>query len=157
VTRPDFRLFRAAWALGLALSLLHAASCAVYREESPPFVLGKPRCAIGGDQGPFLLAGIEFDFYNLDDREVSGMEVSAMVYERETSENPFIGSNKIRASLEGSVPARAKARLAIPLDEYICAIPGEPYIIDFFYVSRVAYSDGTSWSDPLGTYYTGSE
>ena len=63
-----------------ALSLLAAVaalpalalfgSCSLECRESPPYIVGKPRCVIGEKSGCYLVAGIEFDFYNTDDREL---------------------------------------------------------------------------------------
>ncbi len=150
-----------------ALSLLAAVaalpalalfgSCSLECRESPPYIVGKPRCVIGEKSGCYLVAGIEFDFYNTDDRELRSLSVAALVYDRETRDNPLIGSNRIAATLTDSLPGGSKAALAIALDPYLCEIPAAPYIVDFFTVTRVEYADGTSWTDPFGLYHAGSE
>lgn len=142
-----------------ALMLAVLVGC-VLPEDSPtppPYVIGKPSCVVGEREGCYLVAGIEFDFFNVAETDITSLDISAMVYDRDTRKNPFIGSNRVLASLTGGITAKTKVTLAIPLDAYIYVAPTDPYIIDFFYVSRIDYSDGTSWFDSDGTYYTGSE
>jgi hypothetical protein len=77
-----------------------------------------------------------------------------MVFDAETSKNPLIGSNIITASFSGNIPSGVKKDLIISLDPYIYVAPEKPYLVDFFYVSRIAYTDGTVWEDRNGIYYT---
>ncbi len=145
----------AAFLLSLAVGLL--ASCDLQPDSFPPFVLGKPECVIGERPGYYLVAGIEFEFANTSGKSIRSLSVSAMVYDRETESNPFVGSNRIEGLFAGDIPGKSKIDAAIPLDSYIYVAPSEPYIVDFFYVSAIEYSDGTSWADPNGAYCTGSE
>lgn len=139
------------------IAALPFSSCSLEPVSAPPYVIGKPVCVIGEKTDCYLAAGIEFDFYNIDSRDISSFSVSAMVYDRDTGENPFIGSNRVTADFSGLLSGNSKASFAVSLDPYMYAVPASPYVIDFFYVTRIEYADGSSWTDENGIYHTGSE
>jgi hypothetical protein len=134
--------------------VLALASCALTADSAPPYVISKPFSRSGEKSGHFVFAGIEFTFLNTGSKTISNITVSCMVFDAETSKNPFIGSNIITASFNGDIPAGGKTDLNISLDQYIYAAPEKPYLIDFFYVSRIGYTDGSVWEDRNGIYYT---
>lgn len=43
-------------------------------------------------------------------------------------------------------------RRIINLDEYLSSVPEEPYLTDYFYASKIVYSDGSVMEDPFGRY-----
>ncbi len=79
-----------------------------------------------------------------------------MVYDAETEENPFMGSNIIKASFSGTIPGKGIKECAVSLDQYLYVVPDDPYLIDFFYVSEINYENGDQWTDKNGTYHTRS-
>jgi hypothetical protein len=79
-----------------------------------------------------------------------------MVYDAETKRSPFIGSNTIKVTHNGTVAPGEKILFITSLDPYTHIAPSKPYIIDFFYISRIEYSDGSAWEDKYGVYHTGS-
>lgn len=155
------RAFPAIRALAFALCALACVevlcSCAVSPVEPPPFVVSKPVCVLGGSGNLYRICGVEFEFFNTGEKEVESLSVSCMVYDRGTGENPFIGTNLVGAEFEGAIPPRSGVSLAVSLDSYLFAIPSAPYIIDFFRVAKIVYSDGSAWEDPQGIFSTGSE
>lgn len=132
------------------------SSCAM-ESLGAPFVIGKPRCDVGEKSGCYLVAGIEFDLYNTDSRDIRSFSVSAMVYDRETGQNPFIGNNRVTATFTGILSGNSKGSFSVSLDPFLHSVPSEPFIVDFFYVSGIDYADGTRWTDENGLYHTGSE
>jgi hypothetical protein len=135
-------------------SFLALASCELTADSAPPYVISRPVSYCGEKTGYYSFAGIEFTFLNTGGKTVSDVSVSCMVFDPETSGNPFIGSNIITASFNGSIPAGEKTGLIISLDRYLYAAPEKPYLVDFFYVSRIGYTDGSVWEDRNGVYYT---
>jgi hypothetical protein len=130
-------------------------SC-VSESEPPPFVIGKPVCIIAAKPGYYAFGGIEFEFLNISDKKISGMNISFMVYDADTRRNPFIGSNLIKLRFGGDIAPHESKKLIISLDNYMYAAPVKPYIIDFFYIAEINYADGSRWEDTAGVYYTNS-
>jgi hypothetical protein len=142
------------WIIGVC-SVLILASCKLIADSAPPYVVSKPGSYCVEKSGYYVFAGIEFSFLNTSEKAVTDITVSCMVFEPETLRNPLIGSNIIKTSFAGYIPGGRKKDLIISLDPYIYAAPEKPYIIDFFYIARIVYDDGSSWEDPNGIYYTG--
>jgi hypothetical protein len=125
-------------------------------KEAPPFVIGKPVSVAGEREGYYKYAGVEFTCHNKNTKTMSVISVSFMVYDAETSKTPFIGSNIIKADFEGELAGDEEKLFIISLDTYIYTAPDKPYLIDFFYISRVEFVDGSVWEDPYGAYHTRS-
>jgi len=139
----------------LILSALFSG-CEVLDADDPPYVITKPESVAGAQSGYFEFAGINFDFYNKCNKDIRRIIVSFIVYDSETETNPLIGSNVITVNYDGYISAGERKSLVISLDQYIYTAPEDPFLIDFFYVKEIVYTDGSSWSDPTGTYYTRS-
>jgi hypothetical protein len=74
-----------------------------------------------------------------------------MLYDSEGN-NPFVGSNNVVERVDGNVPSGASTAVLIPMDDYLTIVPDEPYKIDFMYVRKIEYADGSEWTDPFGMY-----
>lgn len=132
-------------------------SCESEQTSSPPYVIGSLHCNLGERKNYYLIAGIEFDFWNISQKDVTEIETSGIVFDRDTETNPFVGTNIISSVFSGQIPANTKHTLILPLDQYIYQVPLKPYIIDYFYIKKISYADGSIWTDYSGAYYTRSE
>ena len=120
--------------------------------EPPPFVITRPVCEIDERPGYYRYAGIAFNFMNTSSQIMDEITVSFIIYDSITNENPFIGSNRFMIKkLELLLPNENK-EILISLDKYIYLAPQEPYLIDFFYVSKIHFTDDTAWEDLYGLY-----
>ncbi len=138
------------------LTMLISASCSLSSNETPPYAISVPVCVLGSRPPYYELAGIEFGFINTADKTIVSISFSCRLYDAETEDNPFIGSNQVNVTMPEQVAAGAKAAIIINLDPYIYIAPLEPYIIDFFYVTQITYADGSVWEDKYGTYTVSS-
>lgn len=132
-------------------------SCESEKTSSPPYVIGPLHCSLGERKSYYLVAGLEFDFWNISQKDIVEIETSGVVFDRDTEANPFVGTNVISSVFSGRIPANTKHTLILPLDQYIYHVPVKPYIIDYFYIKKILYSDGSIWVDCSGAYYTRSE
>jgi hypothetical protein len=135
-------------------SVLIVVSCKLTADSSPPYVITKPVSYCAERAGYYLYAGVEFTFLNTASKTVSDVAVSFMVFDRETQRTPFIGSNIIKTSFSGAIAGGQAKDFIISLDPYVYVAPEEPYLIDFFYISRIKYDDGSAWEDRNGIYHT---
>jgi hypothetical protein len=136
--------------------LLFIFSCADIQGDPPPFVISKPKCLIENKPGYFAFAGIEFDFLNKKEKTVSNIYVSFILYDADTKTNPLIGSNIIKMSFDGMVKSKERQKFFISLDSYVYTIPDKAYLIDFFYIAKIVYEDGSQWEDTNGIYFAKS-
>jgi hypothetical protein len=141
--------------LWLAVLCALFTSCAP--QSAPPYVITQPVCVAGERPGFYRYAGIELYISNTSDIAISELTVSFALFDAETGKNPFAGSNKFSLTLRGTVMPYDKKELIIPLDDYLYLAPRRPFIIDFFYIAKIEYADGSVWTDNHGIYHTGSQ
>lgn len=138
-------------------TLLSVMSCSFFEKpEIAPYVISKLECKMGMLEGYYSFGCVQFDFFNASNKDVSEILVSCIVYDTKTKKNPFIGTNFLKNSFSGNIIRQENKTLILSLDQYIFVVPDEPYLIDFFSISKIIYIDGTSWEDKNGFYFTRS-
>jgi hypothetical protein len=120
--------------------------------DLPPFVITKPVMEITERPYQYFYAGIAFNFLNNSDAYVDRIIVSFMLFDAKTQGSPFTGNNKFEIAKHDMVFPGENKEMFISLDRYIYTAPSEPYVIDFFYVSEIHYTDGGTWEDRQGKY-----
>ena len=120
--------------------------------EAPPFVITKPVCETQERHGYYNYAGIVFKFMNTSNKIIDEITVSFMLYDSITRESPFIGSNKFTITKLDLLLPNDNKEIFISLDQYIYVAPQSPYLIDFFYISKIHFSDDSVWEDKYGVY-----
>jgi hypothetical protein len=135
-----------------AITAFTSLSCTLDAWENSPYVVSGLKSSIGTREGYYLCAGLEFTFLNASEKAVTEMEMSCALYEADTRKNPFTGSNLVRERFSGNIPSGESRLLMVSLDPYIHTVPGKPYMVDCFTITRIRYSDGSSWEDPVGAF-----
>ena len=120
--------------------------------EVPPFVITKPVVEIAERINYFKCAGIVFKFLNNSEEPVDKITVSFMLFDTKTQASPFTGSNVFEIEKWGFVASGENKEICISLDNFIYVAPNEPYLIDFFYISEILYTDGSAWQDRHGRF-----
>jgi len=121
-------------------------------EEAPPFVITRPVFEINSRLNYFNYAGLVFYFLNSSQENVDGITLSFMLFDAETQASPFFGSNKFEITKYVLVLPNENKEVIISLDSIIYIAPEKPYLIDFFYISEIHYTDGGVWQDKYGKY-----
>jgi len=119
---------------------------------APPFVITKPVMEITERVNHYFYAGIAFGFLNNSDEYIDRITVSFMLFDAKTQGSPFIGNNRFEITKHEMVFPGENREVFISLDRYIYTAPSEPYLIDFFYVSEIHYTNGGRWEDKQGKY-----
>jgi hypothetical protein len=120
--------------------------------EMPPFVVSKPSVEIIERANYFNYAGMVFKFMNNAEETADSITFTFMLFDHETGNNPFIGSNKFEIKKWDFVVPDENKEMIVSLDHFIYSAPTEPYIIDFFYISEIHYIDDSIWEDKYGKY-----
>lgn len=124
--------------------------------ECPPVIVSDPAGQLPSAVSSFQFAGMTFVCNNTSAKRIRSLEVSFIAYTSKAGGNPFYGSNVITALVTADIPSDSSATCEISLDEHLACIPGKPLFIDCFHVTKVAFEDGSEWTDPYGFYYMGS-
>ena len=138
-----------------ALMVLLFSSCNILLRKLPPYIITKPFCEISGNSSNYSYAGIKFNFHNKGEKTISRITVSFALFDAKTKNNPFTGSNVFEITKSELIMPDAHTSVVLTLDPYIYAAPAEPYLIDYFYISEIRYTDGSVWNDKYGIYNQG--
>ncbi len=142
-------------ALLLFFPIFASTMSACLHTDGIPYAITEPECKIGKVQGVYEFAGVHFMFYNNSNKTVQNLKFICAVFDSSGEESPFVGSNIISATHKEPVLASDAREITLSLDQYIHQLPLEPYIIDFFYVTKIEYDDGSVWTDPYGAWMPG--
>jgi len=120
--------------------------------ETPPFVITRPVIEITERQNYFTYAGLVFNFLNTAEENVDRITVSFMLFDAKSQASPFVGSNKFEITKFDIVVPNENKEIIFSLDRFVYIAPTEPYLVDFFYISEVHYTNGLAWQDKYGKY-----
>ncbi|MDR1803603.1 MAG: hypothetical protein LBQ94_08355 [Treponema sp.] len=121
-------------------------------QDMPPFVITKPVMEISERPYQYNYAGIAFKLLNKSGENIDRITVSFMLFDAKTQASPFIGNNRFEIAKSDMVYPGENKQIFISLDLYIYTAPTEPYLIDFFYISEIRYTNGGIWEDKNGKY-----
>ena len=109
----------------------------------------KGEVSVGADAAFYEYAGIALIFYNASGRAIR--KFFAVVFlSGSDEESPFTEGNCIVLEYDENIAPYAVVNAEFSLDDYISEMPDEAYCIDFLYVSKIEYDDGSVWEDPYG-------
>ena len=121
-------------------------------QDLPPFVITRPVMEINERSNHYTYAGIAFRFLNNSGEHIERLTVSFMLFDAKTMGSPFIGNNRFEIIKWEMIFPGENREVFISLDPFIYTAPTEPYLIDFFYVSEIHYTNGDNWEDKQGKY-----
>lgn len=135
----------------ITLVITVICSCASITGSNCPYVIDNPRIELGKRKNVCNFAGAYFTFCNTSEKTVKDFSVSFLVFD-EDGESPLVGSNRIESEHTIRVDSNQCVEISVGLDKYFQTISESNYIIDYFYVKKINYTDGSFWSDMFGSY-----
>lgn len=99
----------------------------------------------------YEIAGVDFTFLNKADKGVKAFTLMFFMYD-EDGDPPGIGNNGVSLEILVDIEKGAREDDIVSLDQFLYEIPDIPYQLDYVYVSRIVYDDGSEWRDPFGMY-----
>jgi len=122
------------------------------KEGVPAFTIENMLYKKNGEKGEGLPSGLYFDFSNKSDKKIIFMESKLNAFDLQTGAPAFAGRGTISSNFDIPIKAQESKELCIPLDNYIKSSMDMELYIDSFFISRIIYSDGSSWQDLFGAY-----
>jgi len=97
----------------------------------------------------YELMGLDFQIKNNESKTIKELTLVFYVF-NEDGEPSFGVKNNIVLKLKCEIPEGTLLDDCIPLDKYVYNLDSENYEIDYLYVSKIVYEDGSVWLDPFG-------
>lgn len=127
---------------------LCSCCCSLYGKEKTPYV-SNGDFLLAADTSKYQIAGLNLYFFNKSEKPV--VSFTAVFYLFDEDGEPInTGKSNIAVSVQSEVEPMSAFEEEISLDKYFVTVPEEAYTVDFFYISKIIYADGTTWKDPFG-------
>lgn len=126
--------------------LFSILSCSQLYTAVPYLISGEMRI---NEEGKKEMSSFAFKFKNCSEKDVFSFTVSFFLFDEDG--NPVMnGSPKISCIIREDILSGDTLDSSYSLDDFLNFIPENPYKVEYLYVSKIIYSDGTEWSDTLG-------
>ena len=124
---------------------------------------GRKICGISAAPVPYSITGnilqlstienekyfISGTFQNSSQKDISSFTMVFYVFD-EDGASPLYARNNVVMKIDARIPADTKYDFTLNIDKYFYENSDGDYESEYLYVSKIAYDDGSEWSDPLG-------
>ena len=132
----------------LNLFLIFFTSCNLFANEKIPY--GIEGNILTEDSEIYEYMGLELKVQNKSDVKIKGITIVFFLFDEDGEPTSNI-KNNIVLNIGCDVPANGTLEDCISLDKYVYVFEDMLYSIDYLYISKIFYADGTTWSDPFGS------
>ena len=123
-------------------------SCSSFSLESLPYVLNGE--FVMEDNSPdYSICGVDFTLLNKSQKEIKGMNVIFYLFDQD-GEPAAECQNKISVQIEKKISPGETACFCMSLDSFMNFVPENFLVVDYLYIARIVYEDGSVWDDPYG-------
>ena len=143
--RKSLIMFRSALML---VSLCFFTNCKTYSLDSIPYVITGD-FVMEDNSSDYSICGVDFFILNKTEKEIKNINVVLFLFDQD-GEPAYECCNKVSAKIEKSISSGESCTFCMSLDKFMNAIPSDPLIVDYLYLSRIEYQDGSLWEDPYG-------
>lgn len=132
----------------LIMILFFVMSCQAFTLDSVPYVMSGNFVMEEGSSD-YSICGVDFFLLNKSDKEIKKINVVFFLFDQD-GEPAYECQSKISAEIDKSIDGGDECSFCMSLDRFMNSIPSEPLMVDYLYLSRIEYEDGSSWEDPYG-------
>lgn len=143
------QLNKTLFSLLISFLICNGLSCSNFSTKTAPYLISGQM--VTEDSRDYEMAGFDFSFFNKSEKTVSSFTLVFYLFD-EDGNPPISGKNSITLQVKETVGPLEKLEMCASIDKYLTYVPSEPFTADFIYVSKIAYTDGSQWSDPYGLY-----
>ena len=122
--------------------------CKGYSLDSIPYVVSAD-FVMEDDSPDYTICGVDFYFINKSDKEIKKINIVFYLFDQDGEPANECRSN-ISIEFELSIMPQEESRFCLSLDSFMNAIPETPLFIDYLYLAKIEYEDGSVWEDPFG-------
>ena len=101
------------------------------------------------DSSDYEICGAELKFYNRSEKKVTEFEVVFYLFDSD-GEPAQECWNQLSFDIEKIIDAEDSFEICLSLDSYMASVPQSQLRIDYLFVSKICYDDGSVWEDPYG-------
>lgn len=128
--------------------LLVFSGCSAFSLERSPYTINAD-FVMDEESSVYKICGVELSFSNLATETVKEFEVVFFLFDSD-GEPAYECPNRLAFSIEREIGSDEDFSVCLSLDSYMTFVPQSLLEIDYLYVSRITYADGSIWVDPYG-------
>ncbi|MCQ2573120.1 MAG: hypothetical protein MJ182_04415 [Treponema sp.] len=115
-------------------------------KDSPYSIKGEMKINEGESEN---LSEFVFEFKNCSAKEIHSFVVSFFLFDEEG--NPLSGGvSNVSCIIRKNIAAGEILCNSFGLDNFLSEVPEKPYKVEYLFVKRIVFEDGTEWNDPFG-------
>lgn len=122
--------------------------CSAFSLERSPYTINAD-FVMDEESSVYKICGVELSFSNLAAETVKEFEVVFFLFDSD-GEPAYECPNRLAFSIEREIGSNEDFSVCLSLDSYMTFVPQSLLEIDYLYVSRITYADGSIWVDPYG-------
>ena len=122
--------------------------CSAFSLERSPYTINAD-FVMDEESSVYKICGVELSFSNLAAETVKEFEVVFFLFDSD-GEPAYECPNRLAFSIEREIGSNEDFSVCLSLDSYMTFVPQSLLEIDYLYVSRITYTDGSIWVDPYG-------
>ena len=130
----------------LAASFCLFFSCVHEGDIINPYFVGEAKVFVGEEKGVFSFAGAYIDFYNNSQKNISSVDFSFCLYDKNGASVGFSG-NMIESSFSKRIEGESSKTFIVNLDKVLGPYTDSEYKIDFVRIKKIEYEDGSIWEN----------
>ena len=123
-------------------------SCSMFSVERTPYTVSA-YFVMEEKSSDYEICGVELEFYNWSQKEVKEFEIIFYLFDSDGEPAQECG-NQLAFNIEKKIKPEETFRYCLKLDKYMTSIPEYMLNVDYLYVRKICYSDGSVWEDPFG-------
>lgn len=134
--------------LSILLSMMLLSGCSAFSAERNPYSIAAD-FVMDEESDEYKICGADITFYNHSLITVKEFELVFFLFNSEgepASECP----ERLTFYIEKEIGPDEDFKICLNLDSFMNFIPEAPLEIDYLYVSKIVFSDGSVWEDPYG-------
>ena len=136
--------------LTLLLSSFFILSCSAYSQETAPYVINGNFVMEDGALD-YSICGVDFYLLNKSSKEIKKINVVFYLFDKD-GEPAYECRSKISGEIEKTIEAGGESNFCMSLDNFMNLVPADPLVVDYLYLAKIEYEDGSLWEDPFGLF-----
>ncbi len=129
------------------LCVFFFSGCSAFCKEQVPYIIDAKLNM--EDSSDFDIAGLDLSFLNRSERTVNEFSIVFYIFDEDGEPASLCRSNVV-LSVKCELLPGEKIEKCLNLDSFFSVVPDEEYSLDYVYISRIKYADGSVWKDPFG-------
>ena len=132
----------------LLVIIFSAVSCKSNAQEFAPYI-ASGEFEMNDNSSDYSICGVNVFILNKRDTNIKQLTLVFYLFDNDGEPATECWS-KLEFEIEKEIAGSQSASFCVSLDKYMNVVPSEKLFVDYLYLSKIEYDDGSVWEDPAG-------